>query len=68
MLPRSDATGRNKQVSTEEVRTKVLNILADASFSENARRASDRMKTYGGTPEAARLIECFGRVEEQTTR
>lgn len=59
VVPTSDSTGRNKQVSAEEVRAKVFNILSDASFSENARRISERMKTYGGASEAARLIECF---------
>jgi MGT family glycosyltransferase len=62
VLPKSDVTGKNKQVSTEEVRAKVFNILSDASFSENARRISERMKTYGGASEAARLIECFSQA------
>jgi UDP:flavonoid glycosyltransferase YjiC (YdhE family) len=57
VLPKSDITGRKKRVSGEEVRTKVFNILSDASFAENARRMSERMETYGGASEAARLIE-----------
>ena len=59
VLPKSDVTGRKKQVSAEEVRAKVFNILSDASFSENAKRISERMRTYGGVSEAARLIESF---------
>jgi MGT family glycosyltransferase len=57
VLPKSDITGRKKQVSWEEVRTKVFHILSDTSFVENARRMSEKMKAYGGASEAARLIE-----------
>jgi UDP:flavonoid glycosyltransferase YjiC (YdhE family) len=57
VVPTSDATGRVKRVSAEKVRTKVFNILSDASFAENARRISDRMRAYGGAPAAADLIE-----------
>ena len=59
VLPSSDATGREKRVSADEVRTKVFRILSDPSFSENAMRLSQRMKTFGGASEAARLIERF---------
>jgi UDP:flavonoid glycosyltransferase YjiC (YdhE family) len=62
VVPTSDITGRHKQLSAQEVRTKVFNILSDASFAENARRISERMKAYGGASEAARLIEGFDRV------
>jgi len=57
VLPKSDGMGRKKWVSAEEVRIKALNLLADASFSENAKRISKEMSAYGGAPEAARLIE-----------
>jgi len=59
VLPTSDITGRRKQVSPEEVHTKVFNLLSNRSFTENAKRISERMKAYGGAPEAARLIESF---------
>jgi len=59
VLPSSDATGREKHVSADEVRTKVFRILSDSSFSENAMRLRERMKTFGGASEAARLIERF---------
>ena len=62
VLPKSDVTGKKKQVSAEEVRTKVFNILSDASFAENAKRISERMKAYGGASEAARLIESHVQV------
>lgn len=62
VLPTSDITGRKKQVSSAEVRTKVFNILSDGSFAENAKRIGERMKSYGGPFEAARLIEGFVQV------
>jgi UDP:flavonoid glycosyltransferase YjiC (YdhE family) len=70
VLPASDSKGRNKQVSSEEVRTKVFNILSDESFARNAKRISECMKSYGGAPEAARLIEKFIQVtgKEPTSR
>jgi MGT family glycosyltransferase len=57
VLPTSDVTGSKKQVSAEEVRNKVFRILSTPSFAENAKRISERMKSYGGASEAARLIE-----------
>jgi UDP:flavonoid glycosyltransferase YjiC (YdhE family) len=62
VVPKTDITGRAKQVSAEEVRTKVFNIPSDASFAANAKRISDRMRAYGGAAAAARLIEGFDRV------
>lgn len=62
VLPKTDITGTNKQVSTEEVYTEVFNILSDKSFTENAQSISERMKTYGGAFEAAPLIESNIRV------
>jgi UDP:flavonoid glycosyltransferase YjiC (YdhE family) len=57
VLPESDIKGKKKQVSAEEVRTKVFKILADASYAENARQIGERMKAYGGASDAAHLIE-----------
>jgi UDP:flavonoid glycosyltransferase YjiC (YdhE family) len=62
VLPTSDATGRKKHVSANEVRTKVFRILSDSSFAENAMRIRERMRSLGGAPEAARMIECFVRA------
>jgi len=61
VLVTSDATGKNKRVSAEEVRTKVFRILSDSSYRENAMRVRERLRAFGGAPEAARLIECFAR-------
>jgi UDP:flavonoid glycosyltransferase YjiC (YdhE family) len=62
VIPKSDAKGRKKQVSAEEVRTKVFTMLSNESFAHNAKRISKRMKTYGGAAEAARLIESLVRA------
>jgi UDP:flavonoid glycosyltransferase YjiC (YdhE family) len=59
VVPKSDVTGKNKWISTQEVRAKMFKILSDDSFAVNAKRLSEGMKSYGGAPEAARLIERF---------
>ena len=59
VLPATDASGTNKQVNAEEVRDKVDRILLDPSFKENARRVSEKLRSYGGASYAARLIEEF---------
>jgi MGT family glycosyltransferase len=59
VVPKSDVTGKNKWISTQEVRAKTFKILSEASFTVNAKRLSERMKSYGGAPEAASLIERF---------
>ncbi|MGB6065255.1 MAG: nucleotide disphospho-sugar-binding domain-containing protein [Desulfomonilaceae bacterium] len=65
VLPKTDVTGTRKQVSAEEVRTKVFNILSDASFAANAKRIGEIMKTYRGASEAARLIEGILQIDEK---
>jgi UDP:flavonoid glycosyltransferase YjiC (YdhE family) len=57
VLPTSDATGRNKQVNAAEVSEKVDRILSDLSFKKNAKRISQKLRTYGGASYAASLIE-----------
>mgnify|MGYP000163472057 CR=1 FL=1 len=57
IVPQIDATGRKKWLSAQEVRTRLFNILSDASYAENAKRIGERMKACGGAAEAARLIE-----------
>lgn len=58
VVPVEDISGE-KHVSGEEVRAKVKRVLSDPSFTENARRLGEKMRAYGGAPEAARLIEDF---------
>ena len=57
VLPKSDATGKYKWVMEKDVRAKVFKILSDDSFTINAKKLSDRMKSYGGARNAASLIE-----------
>lgn len=68
VVPTSDVTGRKKQLSAHEVRTKVLDILSDPSFAENARRIGERMKACGGAREAARVIESLDRDQAHGRR
>jgi MGT family glycosyltransferase len=56
VLPTTDASGE-KHVSAAQVRDKVNRVLSDSSFKENARRISKKLRSYGGAPYAARLIE-----------
>jgi UDP:flavonoid glycosyltransferase YjiC (YdhE family) len=59
VIPTSDPSGRKKQVPIEEVRTTVWRVLSNPTFTENAQRISEKMRTYGGAVEAARLIEAL---------
>jgi MGT family glycosyltransferase len=49
-----------RQVSADELRAKVRQVLSDPKYTANARRVSDKLRAYGGPPEVARLIEEFG--------
>jgi UDP:flavonoid glycosyltransferase YjiC (YdhE family) len=51
---------RKKHVDADELRTKVKQVLADPSYTANARRIGEQLRAYGGAPEAARLIADFG--------
>ncbi|MCI0573773.1 MAG: hypothetical protein L0Y66_23805 [Myxococcaceae bacterium] len=56
-------TSRNvKRVRTEELRSAVRRVLEDPSYAANARRMSERMRSYGGAAYASSLIEDFGRA------
>jgi len=57
VLPTGDVSGRKKHVDSAEVREKVNHILSDPSFRENARRIGEKLRSYGGAPYAASLIE-----------
>jgi UDP:flavonoid glycosyltransferase YjiC (YdhE family) len=50
---------RKKQVKSEELRAAVKRVIADPSFSANAKRLGEKLRSYGGAPRAARLIEEF---------
>jgi UDP:flavonoid glycosyltransferase YjiC (YdhE family) len=53
----TETASRKKYVPAEELRAKVRQVLSGPSYAINARRVSGKMQTYGGAPEAARLIE-----------
>jgi MGT family glycosyltransferase len=58
VLPTADdASGRKKHVQAAEVRDKVNLILSDSSFTENAKRIGEKLRSYGGASYAASLIE-----------
>jgi UDP:flavonoid glycosyltransferase YjiC (YdhE family) len=50
-----------KQVRSEELRAGVRRVIADPSFSANARKLGEKLRSYGGATRAARLIEEFSR-------
>jgi hypothetical protein len=45
--------------------SKVFKILSEDSFTQNAKRLSERMKAYGGVTKAAGLIERFVKAYER---
>lgn len=57
VLVESDASGTEKRVAAAEVRKKTFEMLSTPSYSLHARRLRDRLATYGGASEAARLID-----------
>ena len=59
VLPTADASGRKKHVSAADVREGVHRLLSDPSFRENALRIGERLRSYGGAPYAAELIENY---------
>ena len=59
VLPERDYRRRNSNLLVEEVRTKVRRILSEPSFTDSAKRVSNRMRAYGGASYAADLIEKF---------
>jgi UDP:flavonoid glycosyltransferase YjiC (YdhE family) len=54
-----ESGAEGKRVNVEELRAKIKHVLSDPAFADNARRISQRMRSYGGASKAARLIEQF---------
>jgi UDP:flavonoid glycosyltransferase YjiC (YdhE family) len=48
-----------KQVRSDELRSAVRHVLANAAYTESARRLAEELRTYGGAPKAAQMIEAF---------
>lgn len=58
LVPVTNDSGE-KEVSAVELRNRIKGVLNEPSFTQNARKISEKMQTYGGSAEAARLIEDF---------
>jgi UDP:flavonoid glycosyltransferase YjiC (YdhE family) len=58
VTPTEGASGE-KELSVEELLTKVKQVLSDPTFTANAKRVAERTRKYGGASEAARLIHDF---------
>jgi len=48
-----------KRVHVEELRSTIRHVLSDPAFANNAKHISQRLRSYGGPSQAARLIERF---------
>jgi MGT family glycosyltransferase len=64
VVPAQGASGE-KEMSVEELRGRVRQVLSDPSFGANARRIAETIRGYGGAPEAARLINGFAEGGQQ---
>ncbi len=60
VLPKTDKF-KKKQISIEEFKVKVKQVLTTATYVENAERYSEKLRSYGGIEYAAQLIENFVR-------
>ena len=56
LLP-DEGVAWKKHVRAEALRAKVDKVLSNPAYAENARRIQEKLRAYGGAPEAARLIE-----------
>ncbi len=59
IVPEVDASGKKRYISPDELRAKVRQVLSTPSYTENARRISEKLQTIGGIAWTARLIESF---------
>ena len=57
VLPTTDSSGRKKEIKAAEVHAKAKLVLSDPTYTENAKRISEKIRGYGGASDAARLIE-----------
>src|SRR5262249_57593168 len=58
-LVRVEEDRGEKRVSVEELRDTVRRVLSDPSFTDNARRIAQKLRSYGGPSPAAKLIRRF---------
>lgn len=59
IVPATDASGKKRYIAPDELRAKVRQVLSTPSYTENARRISEKMQTIGGIAWTARRIEEF---------
>jgi UDP:flavonoid glycosyltransferase YjiC (YdhE family) len=52
-------TSTGKRVDVDELRQTVRHVLATPTFAQNAKKISEKMRSYGGTSQAASLIEQY---------
>ena len=56
VLPTYEASGKRMKIDSVDLAAKVRKVLSTASYKENAKRISIKLREYGGASEAARLI------------
>jgi UDP:flavonoid glycosyltransferase YjiC (YdhE family) len=61
IVPATDASGKKRYIAPDELRARVRQVLSTPSYTENARRISEKMQTIGGIAWTARRIEEFSR-------
>lgn len=52
-------TPTGKRVDVDELRQTVRHVLATPTFAQNAKKISEKMRSYGGASQAASLIEQY---------
>jgi UDP:flavonoid glycosyltransferase YjiC (YdhE family) len=50
---------QGKRVNIDELKATIKRVLSEPAYANNARRISQRMRSYGGPAQAALLIEQF---------
>jgi UDP:flavonoid glycosyltransferase YjiC (YdhE family) len=60
IVPTTDKSGR-KEITLDEFRAKVRQVLSSPTYTENAKRYGEILKSYGGVEPAVSLIEDFAR-------
>jgi len=59
ILPTANRLGTTKRVSPDELQAVVTRVLSTPSYSENAKRMSKKLQTFGGVINATQVIEAF---------
>jgi len=59
IVPSADVTGKMKMIDTNELKVKIELLLSNQTYQENARKISEKLKSFDGASRAANLIENF---------